>query len=391
MPSFPTPTIVALHRSKSVPHHRLLPSPFLSLHHGSRRRRHTATDPSHVQTSFPWRTCDSPQRTTSPPSLRSPLAKYLFDPIKVEVTRFFAKTFIHQAYGEGYTENQFLAGATQALEAFCQACGRSSLQSLKGRHRRSPHHHEEEEDDPLSSLLSRPLYERLSTGIASHALDRNETVSLSLDSLHDARISNYSVLFGPRVGTAARPRLQAVVGRNRWYLLDAGSEYVMFRGSSVGTLCPREENASARSTYQLGTRAMDEGAVMSIDVTFDCEITYTVVRERSTDDEREATVTVDETTSSEPTTAGTLARKVSEELSTRSDGSRVVYTDTCRRDLVLVFEGKHATQEECREGAALGNNHWTIADVDSLMESDRYQVWVKDVKKRIKSTENAER
>ncbi|KNC99176.1 uncharacterized protein SPPG_05430 [Spizellomyces punctatus DAOM BR117] len=315
---------------------------------------------------FPWRLSRSPIRPIGPPHVpgTSPLATYIINPIKRELISFFARTFVHQAYGEFYIEYQFMIGASYALERFCTVL---TALSKPGSSR--------DTDEVFRSMLTRPLYDRLSKAI-SNVKSKAQQVSLNFH-LHDARITDMKVQFGPEIGTAARPRLIRMSGIARYYEL--GQDHYLFKGFSLGAVFSKEDVATRHMTpYQLSVEAMEEGAIVQLEVTFDAEVTYRHVRLKAEQDSRNQStegIGLAAKQNDPSQQAADLASRVTEDL-TSDLVEDVISSESCRREIVVLFEGQHFTQEEGHEGRALSARHWRIADIDFLLESDRYLDYV---------------
>ncbi|TPX66981.1 hypothetical protein SpCBS45565_g04092 [Spizellomyces sp. 'palustris'] len=225
-------------------------------------------------------------------------------------------------------------------------------------------------------MLTRPLYDRLSRAI-SNVKSKTQQVSLNFH-IHDARISDMKVQFGPEIGTVARPRLIRMAGITRYYEL--GQDHYLFKGFSLGAVFSKEDVATRQMTpYQLSVAAMEEGAIVQLEVTVDAEVTYKHVRLKAEQNSRnESTkgsgLAAEQNDPSQQ--AADLASRVTDDL-TSDLVEDVISSESCRREIVVVFEGQHITQEEAHEGCALSARHWRIADIDFLLESDRYLDYVR--------------
>ncbi|KAI8917497.1 hypothetical protein DFJ77DRAFT_456647 [Powellomyces hirtus] len=281
---------------------------------------------------FPWQLKSSPPRVTGPQIQRSAFASYILDPMKLEIQQMIAQKYVHHAYGQSYAENEFIAGASFALTKLCETLSSTDPPGVR--------------DEALRALLTRPVYNRISAGL-ERLTERGEVLSVNV-TLHDVQIRAYHVMFGPPLGEAvmAKRKLLRHQDDGRYYSL--GEDWVMFRGLTAGTTLPEAvEREGAAKVRQYRTEAMSEGAIISLEVVFEADVAFSIRRQKQEGNE---------------------------------ENDSMVFAEECRRDIVVLFEGRHMSQEDARDGSALSNKpdrHWRISDVDNLVESSLYEDFLK--------------
>ncbi|KAI9091441.1 hypothetical protein DFS34DRAFT_653546 [Phlyctochytrium arcticum] len=299
---------------------------------------------------FPWQLKASGPRKISHPPTGNFLARGIIDPLRREVAAFFSRSFIYNAYSELYFENQFTIGAALALERFFQ-----TVSVIGGK--RDSSGLDDTRDAALSDLrnmLTRPLYERLVESFNDlQAADQG--VSLHLQELRDARISELRALFGPDLRLDVNHRKLIQIYSNGGRLYEVGKKHRLFQGFSVGTVVPppsKSQNFEEEggNPFNMAVRAMEQGAQVQVQVTFDADIRFSQFRNHLT-----TTENPEESTERIP-----------------------VCEESCKREFTVLFEGKHISEEQVREGKALSTHHWRIADIDNLLESELYDDWIQE-------------
>lgn len=228
-----------------------------------------------------------------------------------------------------YVDYQFPFGAADAFEKFCKV-----LNALS-----DPNSGSRQLEDQFRAMLTNPLHDRL-TGALKRLEANGEQISIDLH-LYDTRITSLNVLFGPQVPSQT-PRLINLTSSTRYYTL--GAHHYLFRGFSLGAIFKKQDIIAKEMTpYQLGVHAMDEGAVVGIEVTLLADVKY-------------------------------HHRKI--DAGSGEKGKTIEYQSCKRREIVVLFEGRHITQEDAQEGTALAERHWRIGDIDSLVEWARYSDFI---------------
>ncbi|KAJ3271644.1 hypothetical protein HK104_004656 [Borealophlyctis nickersoniae] len=296
-----------------------------------------------------------------------------------EVTASFARSYLKATYGELYFSHVFPSGAAYAFSTFCTTLSTLTSSSSSSSDR-------EAAKSSLDTMLDRPLLHRLTSALSTLP-SQNEHVFLSAH-VHDARVSNVYVEYGPKVGTGLLPKL--IRKRSDVTISEIGSEWYLFRWFSVGWIFGREDvNGREKTTMTMAMEAMEEGAVAKIDVVIDADITFRHTQRVESGSERDA-ASSGGTTEGEDAHGAQLAARVAAELSDGDGGGeKVIASESCRREITVQFTSPHVTYEVAQGGQALKEGPWRISDIDHLIESDLFRKYVeRSERRRVEQEEN---